>query len=57
LEHFSEQISVQRNLKETSIKVVPFPAEYYQKQSDRMTKLVENLKDKKQSRLPPKTIF
>lgn len=57
LPHHSQQIAMHRKIEETAIKHVDFPEAYYQAHSDKITRVVENARDKKKSRLPPRTIF
>lgn len=42
---------------ESAMKYAEFPEAYYQAHWDKISKVVENARDKKKSRLPPKTIF
>lgn len=57
MEHYSQQIAMHKNLSDKSAKLVPFPDEYYAKHEERITKQVENIKDRRKSRLPAKTLF
>jgi hypothetical protein len=54
---FSQQIALRKNLQENAIKHSAFPEEYFERHNDKISKITENVKDKKQSRLPAKTVF
>lgn len=57
LNNFSKQVALHRNVDQNAIKHADFPEAYYQIHSDKITKIMENLRDKKKTRLPPRTIF